>query len=147
MCLSAARTRGSWGDFNKRSDLLHTVFFPVTKRRAEKIVMCPIIDTPAASRISIAVTASGCVCLHFLFQIKKNSFFGPVACGIWGFPGSAVCKETACNVGDLGSVPGWGRSPGERKGYPLQYSCLGNPMERGAWWATVHRVTKTQLSD
>ena len=70
-----------------------------------------------------------------------------MACGIWGFPGGTVCKETACNVGDLGSVPGWGRSPGERKGYPLQYSCLGNPMERGAWWAAVHRVEKTQLSD
>ena len=70
-----------------------------------------------------------------------------MVCGIWGFPGGSVCKETVCNVGDLGSVPGWGRSPGERKDYPFQYSCLGNPMDRGARWATVHRVTKTQLSD
>jgi len=44
--------------------------------------------------------------------------------------------------GDTGSIPGWGRSPGEGNGNPLQYSCLGNPMDRGGWWATVHRVAK-----
>ena len=53
-----------------------------------------------------------------------------------GFPGSSAGKESACNAGDLGSIPGLGRSPGERNGNPLQYSCLGNPMDRGAWWAT-----------
>ena len=47
-----------------------------------------------------------------------------------------------CNAGDLGSIPGWGRSPGEGNGNPLRYSCLGNPTDRGTWWATVHRVTK-----
>ena len=58
-------------------------------------------------------------------------------------------KESACNVGDMGSIPGLGRSPGERNGYPLQYSCPRNPMDRGAWWAAVHGVTKScvQLSD
>ena len=58
-------------------------------------------------------------------------------------------KETACQAGDVGSIPGLGRLPGEENGNPLQYSCLGNPMDRGAWRATVHRVTKsqTQLSD
>ena len=52
-------------------------------------------------------------------------------------------------MGDLGSIPGSGRSPGEGNGNPLQYSCLENPVDRGAWWATVHRVAKsrTQLSD
>ena len=53
-------------------------------------------------------------------------------------------KKSACNVGDLGSIPGLERSPGEGNGYPLQYSCLENPMDRGAWWATVHGVTKSQ---
>jgi len=53
-------------------------------------------------------------------------------------------KESACNVGDLGSIPGSGRSPGEVNGNPLQYLCLQNPMDRGAWWATVHGVEKTQ---
>ena len=58
-------------------------------------------------------------------------------------------KETACNAGDLGSIPGLGRRPGGGHGNPLQYSCLENPMDRGAWRATAHGVTesRTQLSD
>ena len=52
---------------------------------------------------------------------------------------------SASNVGDLGSIPGWGRSPGEGNGNPLQYSCLENPMDGGAWWATVHGVAKSQI--
>ena len=59
-----------------------------------------------------------------------------------GFPGGSVSKETACNAGDLGSIPGSGRSPRQGNGNPLQNSCLGNPMDRGAWWATVHGVTR-----
>ena len=61
----------------------------------------------------------------------------------------AEVKESARNVGDLGSIPGSGRSPGEGNGNPLQYSCLENPMDGGAWWATVHGVAKsrTRLSD
>ena len=65
----------------------------------------------------------------------------------WGFPQWLSSKESACNAGDtrdLGSIPGLGRSPGGREGNPLQYFCLENPMDRGAWWATVHRVTKNQ---
>ena len=52
--------------------------------------------------------------------------------------------SSSSSAGDLGSVPGSGRSPGERNGYPFQYSCLENSMDRGAWWATVHGVTKSQ---
>ena len=52
--------------------------------------------------------------------------------------------ESSCNAGDLDSIPGLGRSPGEGNGNPLQYSCLENPMDRGAWWATVHGVAKNQ---
>ena len=51
-------------------------------------------------------------------------------------------KESSCSAGDAGSVPGSGRSSGEGNGNPLLYSCLGNPMVRGAWWSTVHRVIK-----
>ena len=58
--------------------------------------------------------------------------------------GGSEDKASACNAGDLGSIPGLGRSPGEGNGNPLQYSCLENPMDRGAWWATVHGVTKSQ---
>ena len=53
-----------------------------------------------------------------------------------GFPGGSDGKENACNAGDPGSIPGSGRSPGEGNVYPLQYSCLVNPMDRGAWQAT-----------
>ena len=62
----------------------------------------------------------------------------------WGFPGSSVVKDHPAWAGDRGSIPGWGRSPGEGNGNPLQYSSLGNPMDRGAWRATVHGVTKSQ---
>ena len=61
----------------------------------------------------------------------------------WRFPGGSDGKESACNVGDLGSIPGSGRSPGEGSGYPLQYSCLRSPVYRGAWRATVHGVAKS----
>jgi len=61
------------------------------------------------------------------------------------FTGGSDGKESACNVGDPGSIPGLGRSPGEGTGNPLQYSSLGNPLDRGAWWATVHGVTKSQM--
>ena len=64
-------------------------------------------------------------------------------------PGGSEVKESACNAGDLGSIPGSGRSPGEGNGNPLQYSCLENPMGGGASWVMVHGVAKSQtrLSD
>ena len=58
------------------------------------------------------------------------------------FPRSSVGKESVCNTGDPGSIPGWERSPGEGNGNPLPYSCLENPIDRGAWWATVHVVVR-----
>ena len=60
-----------------------------------------------------------------------------------------MVKNPPANAGDTGSIPGLGRSPGEGTGTPLQCSCLENPMDRGAWWAAVHGVTKsrTQLND
>ena len=66
-----------------------------------------------------------------------------------GFPSGSEGKASACDVEDPGSIPGSGRAPGEGNGNPLQYSCLENPMDRGAWWAIVHGVAKSQtwLSD
>ena len=66
-----------------------------------------------------------------------------------GFPGSSDGKVSACCAGDLGSIPGSGRPPGEGNGNPLQYPCLENPVDRGAWWAVVHGVAKSRarLSD
>ena len=65
------------------------------------------------------------------------------------FPGGSDGKVSAYNAGDLGSIPGLERSPGEGNGNPLQYSCLGNPVDGGVWWATTHGVPKswTRLSD
>ena len=60
---------------------------------------------------------------------------------VGGFCGGSDSKD--CNVEDLGLIPGWGISPGEGNSYPLQYSCLENPMDRGAWWATIHRVANS----
>ena len=73
-------------------------------------------------------------------QIRSISIFSNWCDG-------SVGKESACKAGDTGDtglIPGSGRSPGGRNGSPLQYSCLGNPMDRGAWWASVHEVTKSQ---
>ena len=61
-----------------------------------------------------------------------------------GFPGVSDSKESTCNVGDLGSIPRLERFPGEGNGNPLQYSCLENPMDKEAWWATVHGVAKSR---
>ena len=64
-----------------------------------------------------------------------------------GFPGGSVVKNlpaSAGDAGDTGSVPGTGKTPGGGNDNPFQYSCLGNPMDRGAWWATVHTVAKSQ---
>ena len=61
------------------------------------------------------------------------------------FPGGSDSKASACNAGDLGLIPGFGRYPEEGNGNPLQYSCLKNAMDRGVWWATVHGVTGSDM--
>ena len=63
---------------------------------------------------------------------------------LWGFLSDSDGKESACNAGDPGSIPGWGRSPGEGNGNPLQYFCLENSMDRATWQATVQRVAKSR---
>ena len=79
-----------------------------------------------------------CKALLLLLLIRTNIF-----------PGGSEVKASASNAGDLGSIPGSGRSPGEGNGNPLQYSCLEKPMDGEAWYATVHGVAKsrTRLSD
>ena len=66
---------------------------------------------------------------------------------VLAFPSGSNTKESACNVGDLDTVPGLGRSPGEGNGYPLQYSCLENSVDRGASRATVHGVTESNMTE
>ena len=81
----------------------------------------------------------GCLILHCIgcsYVLEINPLLG--------FLGGSDGKESACDVGDPGSVLGLGRSPGKGNSNPLQYSCLENLMDGGAWWATVHRVAKSQ---
>ena len=62
----------------------------------------------------------------------------------WGYPGGSVVKNPPANAGDAGLIPGSGRSPGEENGNPLQYFCLKNPMDRGAWQGMVHKIAKSR---
>ena len=73
----------------------------------------------------------------------KISFFCSPRIDKQGFPRGSVVKNMAANAGDVGLIPGLGRYPTGGNSNPHQYSCLGNPMDRGAWWATVHGVTKS----
>ena len=75
---------------------------------------------------------------HLIILDKLDKFYVKL-----GFSGGSDGKESACNAGDLSSIPGLGRSPGGGQSNPLQYSCLENSMDRGAWQATVHGVTKS----
>ena len=85
--------------------------------------------------------------LKLLKEERKNLiflFFEETLQELLGFPGGSVVKNPLDNAGDANSIPGLGKSPGEGTGNLLQYSCLGNHMDRGAWWATAHGVAKSQ---
>ena len=108
-------------------------------------------------------TATGMRTLLELISLMEGSLFSigvltdmvTIVKGQWlsraprGFSGGSLVKNLPANAGDMGSIPGSGRSPGEGNDSPLQYSCLGNPMDRGAWWTAVHGVAKswTQLNN
>ena len=81
------------------------------------------------------------------YMIFNNSYIHIKCIYIHGVPCSSNSKESACYAGDQGSIPGSGRSSGEGNGNPLQCSCLGNPMDRGAWWATVCGVTELDRTE
>ena len=78
------------------------------------------------------------------WQPPNNHFLCFLLLSPEGFPGGSVVKNPLTNAGDAGSIPGLGRFPGKGNGNPLQYSCLGNPRDRGTWWAIVHGVTKSR---
>ena len=88
------------------------------------------------------ISCVSCIGRQILYHCAKERFWGEEKKQTWKFPGGLDSKESACSAGGLGSIPGSGRFPGEGHGYPLQYSCLENPMDRGAWRATVHGVAK-----
>ena len=101
-----------------------------------KICFLPFI----LKRMHLSLNDSPCLFLLWYLVMLFRSY---------GFPGGLDVKAYACNAGDLGSIPGSRRSPGEGNGNPLQYSFLENPMDGGAWWAAVHAVPKnrTQLRE
>ena len=105
-----------------------------------------------ATMIKNLMSAILLYCLTFLFfflSMKIFFIFFLQQCldvslnWLLGFPGGSDDEESTCNAGDQGLLPGSGRSPGGRHSNPLQYSCLENPMDRGAWQATVHGVTNS----
>ena len=91
-----------------------------------------------------------CICVYALLHVVCTSvgcfihLFHTCLLSTKSFPGGSDSKESVCEVGDLGSIPGLGRSPGEENGNPRQYSCLENSMDRGVQQATGHGVTKSQ---
>ena len=89
-------------------------------------------------------TTAGAARFPLLKCIAPGMSWSPTWAVYSGFPGGLDGKESTCNAGDPGSIPGLGRSPGEGNGYPLQYSCLKTSMDREAWWAIVCGVTKSQ---
>ena len=129
--------------------------------------LCVCLSPPIAIYFSIFISILEHTDIHTLILthshtcIVSNTWHGPQCYRICHsrmtkvvrtfvcFPGSSDGKASAYNAGDPGSIPGLERSPGEGNGNPLQYSCLENSMDWGAWWATVHGVAKnwTQLSD
>ena len=99
---------------------------------------------PCHAHCFLTFLQTQCSChvnLFFFFYINLNLLDGSV---FIRFPGGSEVKASASNVGDPGSIPGWGRSPGEGNVSPLQYSCLENPRDGEAWWATIYGVTKSQ---
>ena len=80
-------------------------------------------------------------------QQKRHTLFPVGSIQLGGFPGSSDGEVSAYNAGDLGSIPGSARSPGEGNGNPLQYSCLENPMDGGAWQATVHGIAESDMTE
>ena len=120
------------------------LFFPfwLTGDHTETVVTEPsssnsgkLLEHKHSQRVQISGTS---------LMVQWLRLHTPNAGGMGGFPGGSEVKASACNVGDLGSIPGSGRSPGEGNGNPLQYSFLENPMDGGAWGATVHGVAKSR---
>ena len=104
------------------------------------------MDTDLESKCK-KINSPGSYLLKWLLQADSQLQYSLIS--VMGILGGSVVRNPPANAEDAGSIPGLGRSPGKGNANPIQYSCLGNPVEKGAWWATVHGVTKSQsrLSD
>ena len=119
------------------------------------LMISPWMWFPLLSFSSLPLLSSWNTCTYSLKHTSRQLFiilsqnFALLSMYKLDFPGGSEVKASACNTGDLGSIPGSGRPPGEGNGNPLHYYCLENPMDGGAWWATVYGVAKswTRLSD
>ena len=104
------------------------------------------LANPRGERKPTVFLSYYCLPVYWIFSPDIPRFLPYSFFSIWrtslGFPGSSVGKESAPSAGDPGSVLGWGRCPGEGNGNSLQYSCLENPIDRGAWRATIHGVAR-----
>ena len=139
--------------FLGRVDIRH-----VFRQRNATVCRCFCVQSERHASFQISrhrknLTRSACqwvsaVCFALCSQcyqlVWENNNFSSSA--YWGFPGGSEGKASAYNAGDPGSIPGWGRSPGEGNGNPLQYSCLENPLDGEAWWTIVHGVAKGQYT-
>ena len=108
--------------------------------------MCQVLSTVYLI-LSIKILLAGFLLLSNIYYFCYCFPFTCTRGKILSFPSGARGKEPACQcrrLTEVGSIPGWGRSPGGANGNPLQYSCLENPMDRGAWWATVCGVAKSR---
>ena len=95
--------------------------------------MSDLVSSPGLTILSLIISAN---------YLPAFFFF----CHVRFLPSGSVVKNLPANAGDPSLIPGLGRSPGEVNDYPLQYSCLENPMDRGAWWATVHGVAELDMA-
>ena len=99
------------------------------------------MDTTERPTLYITLILYQCICYFGRYYSYKRKMYTYSTVNVWGFPSGSGSKESACNAGDLGSIPELGRPPGGGNGNPLQYSCLENSMDKGAWWATVHGLS------
>ena len=105
------------------------------------------LSRTCVQKVAASACSEGAGCGHLMPKTHSLDIHHRPSRTVVGFPGGAGGKEYTCNVRDLGSTPGLGRSPGEGNSYPLQYSGLKNSMGRRAWQATVHGITKVDLTE
>ena len=127
-------------------------FFKVDFKGPNKLLQTPLLTCLVSALVFECYWSSdsywhhlGNIMVASLSLLSNQDRFLPWSRIKQGFPCSSGGKESSCKVGDMDSIPESGRSPGEGNVNPFQYSCLENPMDREAWWATVHGVTKSQL--